>query len=149
MHGSEAILIPIIALLIPIILVPVVLGIRYERQKRELEHAERMRALELGRMLPGDETWFTPAKISLAIGAGVPVAVFMLALTAAKAVGFREEIFVFAGLVGMTGVICGTILAHKAFELRSPSDPGLTAGHASYAKPMVDDDAYDVTASRG
>ena len=35
-------------------------GIRLERTKRELEHKERMMALELGRSLPGDGSWFSP-----------------------------------------------------------------------------------------
>ena len=35
-------------------------GIRLERTKRELEHKERMRALELGRSLPGDGSWLSP-----------------------------------------------------------------------------------------
>jgi len=43
-------------------------GIRLEKTKSELEHTERMRALELGRSLPGDGPWLTPLR------AGVPVA---------------------------------------------------------------------------
>lgn len=35
-------------------------GIRLEKTKRELEHKERMRALELGRSLPGDVPWLSP-----------------------------------------------------------------------------------------
>ena len=38
------------------------LGIRQERLKRELEHKERMRALELGRSLPGDIPWLSPTQ---------------------------------------------------------------------------------------
>jgi len=37
------------------------LGIRHDKYKRELEHKERMRALELGRSLPGDAPGLTPA----------------------------------------------------------------------------------------
>ena len=54
------VLIPIVALAIPIVLVPVVLGICHARNERELEHSERMKALELGRALPGDESRWTP-----------------------------------------------------------------------------------------
>ena len=58
-------IIPIVAMAIPIVLVPVVLGIRHARLERELEHAERMKALELGRTLPEDEPWWTPPRISV------------------------------------------------------------------------------------
>ena len=54
MNMSVAI-IPIVGMSIPIILVPVILGLRHARLERELEHAERMKALELGRTLPKDE----------------------------------------------------------------------------------------------
>ena len=37
------------------------LGLRQEKLKRELEHKERMKALEMGRSLPGDLPWLSPA----------------------------------------------------------------------------------------
>jgi len=53
-----------------IILVPVVLAFRAERQKREMEQAERMRAIELGRPIPGEDGWWTPARMAVGIGVG-------------------------------------------------------------------------------
>ena len=35
--------------------IPIAFHFRHERRKRELEHIERMKALELGRTLPQDE----------------------------------------------------------------------------------------------
>ena len=46
----EVILIPIIALMIPIVIVPTALAFRHARFLREVEHKERMRAMELGRL---------------------------------------------------------------------------------------------------
>ncbi len=43
------------ALAIPIIVVPAELAFKHAAKLRDLEHAERMRALELGRFNPGDE----------------------------------------------------------------------------------------------
>src|SRR5262245_9376176 len=62
-----------------VILVPVVLGLRQARIERELEHAERMKALELGLSLPKDAPFWSPLRLSAAIGAGVPVAAFGIA----------------------------------------------------------------------
>ena len=70
---NEAIAIPIMALLIPIIVAPTAIVFRYVRFHREIKHAERMRALELGRPFPGDEPWWSPERIIVAIGAGVPL----------------------------------------------------------------------------
>ncbi len=132
-------IIPIVALLIPMIIVPVVLGLRHAKLDRELEHAERMRALEMGRTLPQDEAWWTPARISVTIGAGVPIGVFLCAVMAIGLVGYREGIWVGAMAVGVTAVVCGTFLAAKSFNSRA-FDP---------VKPMMDADVFDVAGSRG
>ncbi len=139
-------LIPIFAMLIPIVIVPAALGFKYSRQVRELEHAERMRALELGRTLPQDEPWSSPARICLSIGAGVPIAVFGCAWLASSAVGFREEVWMSSAMVGVASVICGSMLAGKHFTQRAETER-IAAG--SFAKPSVDADAFDVVGSRG
>lgn len=141
------VVIPVVALLIPIIVVPTALGIRFARRVREMEHLERIKALELGRTLPGDEPWCNPARISLAIGAGVPVGVFLCGGMASQVVGFHEEIWIGATLVGLGGVICGSILASKHFAHRAYQE---SLAQNAYPKAAVDDaDAYDVVGRRG
>ncbi len=139
-------LIPIFGMLIPIIIVPTALGIRHAQKVREIEHRERMRALELGRSLPGDEPWSSPARISLSIGAGVPVSVFGLAWLSTQAVGYQEHIWMGATMVGVSSVICGSMLAAKHFTLRAESE-NIAAN--PYPKPVMDADAFDVVGSRG
>ncbi|MFO0949950.1 MAG: hypothetical protein U0835_02130 [Isosphaeraceae bacterium] len=139
--------IPIVALIIPMVLVPVVLGIRHARYERELEHAERMRALELGRTLPGDESFWTPPKICVSIGAVVPVLVFMCAVSASQTVGYREEIWVMSGMVSMVAVISGAVLASKHFNQRHEAATSADA-RASF-KMTTEEDAYDVVSARG
>lgn len=148
MNHWAALVIPITALLIPMVIVPVVLVVKFERHKRAMEHAERMRALELGRTLPQDEPWLSPAKLSALIGVVVPISVFGIAWEACESIGYREEIFLFAGLVGVSGVICGTILALKGFELRARAESSPSTAH-SLAKSHFDADAYDVSGARG
>ena len=136
-------LISLVALILPVVLVPVILGIRYARAEREMEHSERLKALELGRTLPQDETWWSPALICVVIGAGVPVSVFLFAWLASASVGYRDDIWRAAGTVGTTAVVCGSVLAARFFTQRSPAEDR----HA--AKPPIDADAFDVVGRRG
>jgi hypothetical protein len=137
-------IIVIVALAIPMILVPTILALRQARLERELEHAERIRALELGRTLPRDEPWWTPARICVAIGAGVPVSVFVLAWLASQTSRDADPIWVSAGIVGVAGILSGTFLASRHFAQVSTS-----MASACHAKPPIDDDAFDVVSQRG
>jgi hypothetical protein len=138
--------IPVIALLIPIVIVPAALGIKFAQRQRELEHAERMRALELGRTLPQDEPWWSPSKIAATIGAGVPVGSSLCAWLATESSGYHEEVWLFSGMVGVAGVICGSILAAKQLAHRAEAE---RAAASANAKPLMDSDAFDVVGSRG
>ena len=63
-----------------------------------------MKALEVGRSLPQDEPWWSPPRLCLAIAAGVPASVFFVAWMASASIGFHEEIWVSAGIVGLAAV---------------------------------------------
>jgi hypothetical protein len=141
----DPLIIPICALAIPIIVVPVALGLKHARLLRELEHAERMKALELGRTLPQDETWWNPSRICVAIGAGVPIAAVCTAWWTTAAVGFHEEVWILSGMVGIASVISGSALAAKHFAHQA-RDGNITH---DLTKPRFDADAYDVVSTRG
>ena len=114
------------------------LGIRSEQRKRELEHAERMRAIEAGRPLPGDLPWWTPGRVAVAIGAGVPLGAFAVAGSTVIGGDIGPEfVWPSAGAVGVAAVICGTVLA-----ARLPHPTSAPEGRA--AKPYVDPDAFEV-----
>jgi len=89
---------------------PIYLGVRHAGRVREFEHAERMKALEMGQLLPGDQSWWTPMRLCALIGAGVPIGVFSLAMIATNLDSFSHDdtIWTAAGMLGMTSVICGT-----------------------------------------
>ena len=142
----SVLIIPLLALMIPIIIVPVALGLKHAKLLRELEHAERMKALELGRTLPQDEPFWTPPKICVMIGAGVPIGVFLCALMASLTVGHHEEVWGMSSSVSLAAVISGSVLAGKHFNHRWRIESA-----TSYAtgKPMMDADAYDFVGSRG
>lgn len=142
----DPLVIPIVALLIPIIIVPTAMGIKHARFLREVEHAERMRAMELGRTLAGDESW-TPAGLAATIGAGVPIVALALAVFAGRMIPdplVLAAAWKAAGMVGLGGVVCGTALAFLHFSNRAaamalPVDK----------KPAYDPDEFDVVGRRG
>jgi hypothetical protein len=142
----DPMLIPIAGIVLPVVLVPVIMGIRYARYERQLEHAERIRALELGRTLPKDEAWWTLPRISVAIGAGVPAAVFFCAWQASESLSDPKVAWLAAGIVGLASVVCGTgLTAWHFFHGDRPADVGV----GYQAKSQFDADAYDVVSSRG
>jgi hypothetical protein len=136
----DPLIIPIAALAIPIIVVPTSLAFKHAAKLRDLEHAERMRALELGRFNPGDESWSVPAKLAAAIGAGVPIVAMLAALLASTEAGFHPEIWMFSGMVGIAGVCGGTTLATRS-RPAAPATP--------VEKPVYEPDAFDVVGTRG
>jgi hypothetical protein len=142
----DPILIPLAGIALPVVLVPVILSIRHAKYERQLEHVERIKALELGRSLPKDEPWWTLPRISVAIGAGVPAAVFFCAWQASESQGDPRVIWVAAGIVSLAAVVCGTgLTAWHFFRQDRPAD----YGDRFHAKSQFDADAYDVVSSRG
>jgi hypothetical protein len=121
----------------------IILGIRHDRRKREMEHIERMRALELGRTLPQDEPWLSPAKLAALFGAVVPLGVFVSVGTATSSSGYHEEMWLAATCVGITAVISGATVACLSGRTRKASDS------PAAVKPYIEEDAYDVVSSRG
>jgi hypothetical protein len=125
----------------------VYMGIRLERQKRELEHRERMTALELGRTLPGDLPWLSPLKTGFLIALLVPTAAFVCAWLGTREAGYHEDIWSAAAMVGIFAVIGGSLLGGIGFARgERKHQPAPTALNG---KPQVEDDAYDVVSARG
>jgi hypothetical protein len=146
------------AVLFALVAMPFFLHFRGERRKRELDHIERMRAIEVGRAYPGEgkfglagiPQWIVPHVIAVSIGAVVPLGVFLCAFLASLITGFHKDIWVAASMVGFGGVICGTVLEGVTFsKTSSTGEPEQAAGAYLNSKPHIDEDAYDVVSSRG
>lgn len=120
-------------------------GLRHARFTRELEHAERLRALECGETLPKDRG----VNPGVAIGVAVPCTTFGVALVASFC---NAGLYAWpaAGAVGVAAVICGTILALNP-PPPPPRRPGppLSRDREANAKPALDPDAIDVVGRRG
>jgi hypothetical protein len=133
-------------IILPVIFVPVLLYYRHERWKLGLEHERQLKALELGRGLPGEgnrESWFSPLRVGLIIGAGVPLGAFLSALVTSVSIGFHDGIWIATSTVGLASVISGSIIAGRAYS-ESKASPTIGEG-----KPFVEEDAYDVVSARG
>jgi hypothetical protein len=143
-------------------IVPIIGGLMYARRERLLTHAERMRALELGARLPDDAA---TARVRASSGQSASadngdkgslagkcystalwVAFWGFAAAAGLggadvSAGVAYAIAASAGAIGVTSVICGTILASRA------TVANLANG---YGKSTTDDvDAFDVVSCRG
>lgn len=142
-------------------LVAIVGGFLHYRRERLLAHAERMKALELGRELPDDAATarikavfrgtsaggsddsedFSPARKCYSTALWVAFWGFLFAsqvdVHGAHAVAIAIAASV--GAVGVTAMICGTILASRVSVPRSPVA----------SKGPTDPDAFDLVGRRG
>jgi hypothetical protein len=137
-----------IILTFAVTMVPILLGFRYSRRKLELDHAERMRAIEVGQPVHRqgerqEEAWTEPARLAKAIGVVVPQGSLGCAFLASLFLGVHQEIWIAAGMVGLAGVVCGWLLAAQTVGANQ------TAHQGADLKPHVDEDAYDVVSARG
>src|SRR5205823_14407707 len=69
----EEIIIPVTAILMPLVLVPTILVLKHRHRKREWEHLERMKAMEMELPTPARRDP-RGAQSVVWIGAGVPIA---------------------------------------------------------------------------
>jgi len=154
--SSNMLLAWLIAGVVVICLVPIIGGFLHHRRERLLTHTERMKALELGRDLPEDTAtarlkavYGTSDKTEEASSGEKPPAAQCYAATAQIAGGgllfawlsgmmnaasVAYAIAAASGAIGVTGMICGTILASKTpSTVPNPS--------TSTSKPRFDPEA--------
>ncbi len=133
----------------------VFLMIRNGQRRREWDHAERMRSLEMGLSVPPRDAPWAKAAICIAIGAGVPLISFVVTAIAFSNNALTPgEIWIAPGLVSGASVIGTCILAGVLFQGGSkssqPTDDERTAAHLrAFTKPAHDPDAVDVVGRRG
>ena len=137
--------IPLMALAIPMVIVPVSLIMKYLTLKRQQQHQERMRAIELGYPSPPSDFW--PAFTALTIGAGVPIGVCILALfTSLTYPPAIEPAWIVAGIIGGAGVLGGTILASILFAMRRRSMSEMPMN--AHRKPAFDPEVFEPVGHR-
>jgi hypothetical protein len=160
MSGEEVIALCISGLML-VGLVAIVGGFLHVRRERLLLHAERMRALELGREMPEDKA-ITRAKAMTTALADPPEPdpdralarksystalwvsfwgfMFASGSAAATSTPIATIIAGGAGATALAAVIGGTVLAYRAASA--------TKSTADSLKPSYEPDAYDVVGAR-
>lgn len=146
------ILIPITALMIPIVIVPTSLWFRHRGRVQQMEHAERIRAMELGIKPQAAQISWPGAALCMAIGAGVPVGSMLVAWFATMTNEAPTEIFGIPLVMSFGAIWTAKALADRMMggeEAEAIAAAQRARGVANPAKPTFDPDAYDVASSRG
>ena len=148
----DPMVIPIVAILMPLFLVPTVLTLKHRHRRREWEHLERMKAMELGLPRPtGREGGDRGAVV--AVGAGVPAAsMFAAFLTCSEGPSSVDGIPLAAIAWGCAALVSGGAMATSlilAFMLARSRDRAHSASWLNHAKPAYDPDSFDVVGRRG
>ncbi|WP_169972617.1 hypothetical protein [Tautonia rosea] len=142
------IMVPIVAILMPLILVPTVIVLRQRARRREWEYRERMKAMEMGLPVPGSEVW--ASRVAIAIGAIMPAGVFGVAWLASLTTSV-DEVWIAAAVVGIVGVIQGSRLANRTLSgtQRLEKEDQRSSNAQGQGKPQFDPDAYEAIVRHG
>jgi len=153
MFENEALIIPLAGIMLPLVLVPMVMTMKFRMKKREWEHLERMRALQMG-VVPNQAAHRIGPGTLISIGTGVPAASVLAAGVtslnmpydqadplAAMAITWGCAWLISTGAM-ITTLVLGIVQA-RANKNASALDPDAAA------KPAYDPDAYDVVSRRG
>ncbi len=142
-------LIPIVALMIPMVVVPTSLAFKHARRRRELDHIERIKALELGIVPPSPGPGWPTAVAATAIGVLVPLGSFGVTLAAVEELPAAEEIWSAPVAVSLAALFAAWRIFAKGMAASASwqvaGDRPIPTG-----KPApYDPDAYDFVGSRG
>ncbi len=147
----SVLMIPLAAILMPLVLVPTTLFMKHRHKRREWEHLERMKEME-ERLPTSPVQALGRARGVAAIGAGVPIAsVFMAWLTSItyQPVSFDESVpgvaWGSAAVISVSAMFTGLLLARM--HVRAIKD--LELDPRQNAKPVYEPDAFDVVSRRG
>lgn len=124
-------------------------SIRQARRRKELEHLERIKAMEMGLVpAPSGLDW-PAAAVCIAIGAGVPIGSFLICWLAALTANAPGGIWVAPVFVSFPAIVAARKVAYRMIDPRSGAKASGYARSAPSGKPEFDPDAFDVVSSRG
>lgn len=122
------------------VMAPLILVLVYNHWERGWEHAERMKALELGRPI-GAGRPARPWWACVLVGAGVPLFLCFLATS----IRSGNQIWEITAAVSLLATVPSTLVA---FRVLGNSDRPAVSGHVN-GKPALDPDAFDTVGRRG
>jgi hypothetical protein len=125
-------------------------AVKKAQRKREMEHDERMRSLEMG-LVPHPRGLDWPAAtVCIAIGAGVPIGSFVVAWLACLTAGVPEQIWFAPVFVSFAAIGTARKLALRIIEPKGNARTFAREKSASSVeKPVFDPETFDVVGSRG
>jgi len=150
---NEVLIIPLAGIMLPMVLVPTIMSMKHRMMRREWQHKERLRALELGLPPVENEPRLGGGTVT-AIGAGVPAAsVFSaLAVTTSLSADLPDYMPILALIWGCAFMIStGALISAMVLGimiLRGQKSAAIGDAYAT-AKAPFEPDAYDVVSSRG
>src|SRR3954451_110157 len=153
MFENEALIIPLAGIILPLVLVPMVMTLKFRMKKREWEHLERMRALQMG-VAPAQAGHRIGPGTLISIGTGVPAASVLAAGITSLNVpsDLPDPLAVIAIAWGCAWLISTgalvTAVVLGIVQARAQKDAS-TLDHESATKPAYEPDAYDVVSRRG
>ena len=153
MFENEALIIPLAGIMLPLVLVPMIMTMKFRMKKREWEHLERMRALQMG-VAPAQAGHRIGPGVLISIGTGVPAASVLAAGITSLNVpsDLSDPLAVIAIAWGCAWLISTgalvTAVVLGIVQARAQKDAS-TLDHEAAAKPAYEPDAYDVVSRRG
>jgi hypothetical protein len=146
--------IPIVAILMPLVLVPTTIFMKHRHQRRKWEHLERLKSIEVQMPMPMRQALRGAGGIS-AIGAGVPIVSVIGALLTTliwEPIVPDDAIAVPAIAWGCAFLISAgamlTTLKLAAMQHAAWKESELAYRSSDDFKPVFDPDAFDVVSSR-
>ena len=126
-------------------------GMKQAHRRKELEHLERIKAMEMGLAPQPTGLDWPAAAVCIAIGAGVPVGSFVVAWLATLTADAPDGIWVAPVFVSFAAIGSARKLAYRIIDpTKSGSGKGVIKQvPVSDGKPAFDPDAFDVVGSRG
>ncbi len=146
-------LIPIVAIVMPVVLAPTVMILRQRRLREEWRHLERMKAIEHG-LPPTTGHAFGQAFAITAIGLGVPFFAVLGAFLTSIAVPdpspltempIAASAWICAMFISGGGLATSVVLSVQAARAAREAREHMAA---TQHKPVYDPDAFDVVSSR-
>jgi hypothetical protein len=140
----------IVAAVMAVPITGIIVGVKYATKERELQHVERLKALEKGFLLDDveEERRFRKGimRLAAAIGVAVPICVVGAATGAVTGMERAESITVFliwtgAAAVGVAGVASGAWLAQVAVARLSPGARRSSQATAPIIRPYESPEA--------
>jgi hypothetical protein len=131
------------------VLLLLIMRINNAQARRAWEHAERMKAMEIGLPVPPRDSSAAKAAVCIAIGAVVPIAAMLIAwFGTAERPHYAEVVWVFSSVLAMTCVGCATGMAGFLFRPGAGAKAERDDARMT-AKPAIDPDAFDFAGRRG